>query len=291
MPNRILKERICTSSDIAQLSWLEEVFYYRLIVTVDDYGLFDARIPILKSRLFPLNDITNSTVEACLNKVRSLDMVSTYMVKDEPYLEIVSWESHQQIRSQKAKFPKPEMADGVVENPLNDIEIARNKRIAQELGLKKDFSCDGNQMISDDINGNQMISDDIRCYRNPIQSESNPNPNPNPESESKIYCPAKPPDDVSEIPYALIVDCLNRVVGTKYRSSSQKTRRLIKARWKEGFRLEDFEKVIAKKAKEWMGTDMEKYLWPETLFGPKFEGYLNQSTGRRMSDAERIARL
>ena len=49
--------------------------------------------------------------------------------------------------------------------------------------------------------------------------------------------------------------------------------------------------MIEKKAKEWMGTEMEKYLRPETLFGPKFEGYLNQSTGRRMSDAERIARL
>ena len=158
MPNRILKERICISGDIEKLSWLEEVFFYRLIVTADDYGLFDARIPILKSRLFPLDDITNSTVEACLNKVRSLGMVSTYMVKDEPYLEIVSWESHQQIRSQKAKFPKPEMADGVVENPLNDIEITRNKRIEQELGLKNASTCDGNQ----------MISDDIRCYRNPI---------------------------------------------------------------------------------------------------------------------------
>lgn len=289
MPNRILKERICTSGDIAKLSWLEEVFFYRLIVTVDDYGLFDARIPILKSRLFPLDDITNGTVEACLNKVRSLGMVSTYRVKDEPYLEIVSWESHQQIRSQKAKFPKPEMADGIVKNALNDIEISRNKRIEQELGLKKASSCDGNQMISDDINGNQMISDDIRCCRNPIQS--NPNPNPNPESESKIYSPAKPPDDASEIPYALIVDQLNLVASTNYRPGSQKTKALIKARWKEGFRLEDFETVIAKKAKEWMGTDMEKYLRPETLFGPKFEGYLNQSSGRHMSDAERIARL
>lgn len=116
------------------------------------------------------------------------------------------------------------------------------------------------------------------------------------ESESEVetedvYSPAKPPDHVDEIPYALIIDDLNRVVGTNYRSSTQKTRRLIKARWTEGFRLDDFETVITKKAKEWMGTDMEKYLRPETLFGPKFEGYLNQSSGRHMSDAERIARL
>lgn len=271
------------------MSWLEEVFFYRLIVTVDDFGLFDARIPILKARLFPLDDITNGTVEACLNKVRSLGMVSTYMVEDEPYLEIVSWESHQQIRSQRAKYPRPEDANGIIEKPLNDIERKRNTAVAQKIGLKADFPSNGNQLKSDDINGYQMKSDDIRCYRNPIQSESNPNPNP--ESESEVYSPAKPPDHVDEIPYALIVDDLNRVVGTNYRSSSQKTRRLIKARWTEGFRLGDFQQVIAKKAKEWMGTDMEKYLRPETLFGTKFEGYLNQGTGRHMSDAERIARL
>ena len=51
---------------------------------------------------------------------------------------------------------------------------------------------------------------------------------------------------------------------------------MIHARCEEGFTVDDFKKVIDKKCAEWMGTDWEKYLRPETLFGTKFEGYLNQ---------------
>lgn len=64
MPNRILKESICTSSTIEGLSWFEEVCFYRLIVQCDDYGRLDARPSLLKSRLFPLReDIDSDTVE------------------------------------------------------------------------------------------------------------------------------------------------------------------------------------------------------------------------------------
>jgi len=77
-----------------------------------------------------------------------------------------------------------------------------------------------------------------------------------------------------------IVNYLNQKVGTKYRSTTKKTQDCIKARENEGFKLEDFKKVIDIKAQEWLGTDMEKFLRPETLFGNKFEGYLNQKTVR-----------
>lgn len=80
--------------------------------------------------------------------------------------------------------------------------------------------------------------------------------------------------------YAPVISFLNEKAGTKYKPTSSKTQALIRARVNEGFTLEDFETVIAKKCAEWMGTDMEKYLRPETLFGTKFEGYLN-SGGRK----------
>src|SRR5690625_2467517 len=78
------------------------------------------------------------------------------------------------------------------------------------------------------------------------------------------------------IPYVEIIDYLNDVSGKKYRSTTQKTKDLIKARWNEAFTVDDFKQVIDKKVKEWTGTDMAKYIRPETLFGNKFEGYLNQ---------------
>ena len=83
-------------------------------------------------------------------------------------------------------------------------------------------------------------------------------------------------DEPDHLLYKEIVDYLNEKTGSKYRSSGSKTKSLIKARTNEGFNLDDFKTVIEKKAKEWSGTNMEKYLRPETLFGTKFEGYLNE---------------
>ena len=82
--------------------------------------------------------------------------------------------------------------------------------------------------------------------------------------------------------YSLVIDYLNekteRTGKEKYSSTSPKTQTLIKARLREKYELEDFKIVIDKKCKEWLGTDMEKYLRPETLFGNKFESYLKQKT-------------
>jgi len=76
--------------------------------------------------------------------------------------------------------------------------------------------------------------------------------------------------------YSRVVDELNAVCETHYKATTNKTKRLIDARLKEGFTENDFFNVIAKKASTWKGTEMEKYLRPETLFGTKFEGYLNE---------------
>lgn len=102
----------------------------------------------------------------------------------------------------------------------------------------------------------------------------------NNNDNKEIYSPVSDDIDLSipenQIPYSEIIEYLNLKAGTKFKSSSSKTRTKIHARWCDGFRLEDFKKVIDVKTAEWMDTDMEKYIRPETLFGSKFEGYLNQ---------------
>lgn len=82
-----------------------------------------------------------------------------------------------------------------------------------------------------------------------------------------------------------IVEYLNSVCGTNYRTTSQKTQTLIKARLDEGYTFDDFKTVIDKKAKEWKGTEMEQYLRPETLFGTKFESYLNAKINKKVKKA------
>ncbi|MGG7141925.1 conserved phage C-terminal domain-containing protein [Clostridium nigeriense] len=73
-----------------------------------------------------------------------------------------------------------------------------------------------------------------------------------------------------------IINYLNLKVGVMYKPSNTKTISLIKARLREGFSFDDFKKVIDKKVKAWKDTSFEQYLTPFTLFGDKFEVYLNQ---------------
>lgn len=72
-----------------------------------------------------------------------------------------------------------------------------------------------------------------------------------------------------------VIEYLNLKAQTRYRSSTPKTKQLIRARLSEGFILADFKIVIDNKVSDWKGTEWEKFLRPETLFGTKFEGYLN----------------
>lgn len=92
----------------------------------------------------------------------------------------------------------------------------------------------------------------------------------------------KPSKPVSKPPYAEIVGHLNAKAGTSYSPTSSATRSLINARFADGFTLDDFEAVIDSKCAEWLGDPkMARFIRPETLFGKKFEGYLNAPRGGR----------
>ena len=81
------------------------------------------------------------------------------------------------------------------------------------------------------------------------------------------------PDD---IPYQEIINYLNQKTGAHYKATSKANQRLIKARFKEGYKLDDFKKVIDNKAFEWQHTDMWQFMRPSTLFSPShFDDYLN----------------
>ena len=82
----------------------------------------------------------------------------------------------------------------------------------------------------------------------------------------------------SPIPYKEVVEYLNEKTNKNFRYQSTATQRLIKARFNEGFTLEDFKKVIDTKCADWLNDEkMVEYLRPETLFSNKFEGYLNSA--------------
>lgn len=73
-----------------------------------------------------------------------------------------------------------------------------------------------------------------------------------------------------------VIAHLNAATGSHFKPNADVTRRHLDARLREGYAVEDCKRVVDTKAAQWLGTDMAKYLRPETLFGAKFEGYLNE---------------
>lgn len=109
MPNRILKESICTSDSVDSLSWFEEVLFYRLIVNCDDYGRFDGRPAIIKNRLFPLKEsLTAKAISKAVNTLVIAGLVVLYEFEGKPYLYLPTWNDHQNVRAKRSKYPSPE---------------------------------------------------------------------------------------------------------------------------------------------------------------------------------------
>jgi hypothetical protein len=108
VPNRILKESICTSDNLDSLDAEQERFFYRLLVQCDDYGRFDGRALIVKAACFPLKqDVTPALVELWLSDLHDAGLVRVYDVDGKPYIQVATWEKHQHIRAKRSKFPAP----------------------------------------------------------------------------------------------------------------------------------------------------------------------------------------
>jgi hypothetical protein len=161
MPNRIIKETICTSEDIAALSPNAEILFYRLIVKADDYGTYYGNPSIIKNTCFPLisDDIKTEQVKTWIAELANVGLVIYYEAADgKSYIKLTKWDKHQQIRAKKPKYPL------------------------------FDDSC------------KQLISNDSKCPRNPIQSKSESNPivvSTEPQAPSVLMLPV---NDGSEYP-------------------------------------------------------------------------------------------
>lgn len=114
-----------------------------------------------------------------------------------------------------------------------------------------------------------------------LTNRSSPLPSPLPSPSLSNKPPIVPQvGDGEHIPVAEIVKHLSDKTGKQFKTTATANQRLIRARWKEGFRLEDFIAVIDNMTAVWKhDKEMEQYLRPATLFcASKFEGYLNHKT-------------
>ncbi len=122
---------------------------------------------------------------------------------------------------------------------------------------------------------NQSENNPKQLEENPSNREQNPtNSDLNPEQNIHLLYPSTKPN-LKDI-YSRVIDELNTKANSKFRASNKKTQKLISARIKDGYCLEDFFRVISNMSEKWLNDPkMQDYLRPETLFGDKFESYLN----------------
>ena len=89
----------------------------------------------------------------------------------------------------------------------------------------------------------------------------------------------------------VIITYLNEKTGKSYRSDNKETIKFIQARLKDGFTVDQFKYVIDVKTHSWKNTDYEKYLRPQTLFGNKFETYLNETINDQPTNTTSAQRI
>lgn len=149
-------------------------------------------------------------------------------------------------------------------------------------GVRNKCSAEGGTNVPLNNTSNNNTSNN-----NNILSGKEPDPTPEPEEKENTEYTQKTSDSKKSkttsktelIPYYRVIKYLNAKAGTNYRATNKATQRLIKARFTEGMTTKDFKKVIDNKCDDWLkDPKMCEYLRPATLFGSKFESYLNQKT-------------
>lgn len=181
MPNRIIKESLCSSDKIAELTDFEFRLWIGLITQADDMGRGDARAAIIKGRVFPLRDrVTAKDIDAAVHGLAAKGCVSLYTVGGKPYFWFPTWSEHQRVRDCKAKYPGPEESD-------------ENVQVFQSCGISPQYAASCGEM----------------------RPESNPNPNTNPNPNIPPCIPPqgempqpkkKPVKKTTEDPLKAVVD-------------------------------------------------------------------------------------
>jgi uncharacterized phage protein (TIGR02220 family) len=281
--NRQIKASFWNDTDLLQWPREKRMFYVGLIQLADDSGCLEDSPFAFKINLFPSpvdSDITIDLLTAWREELIECNKLISYRVNNKTYLCLVNFHKHQTIKNADSpSVPLPEW----IKWETYPSTPHHGKYIVSSDVLQSFFNSS-----SDVLQSFFNSSSDV------LQTFSQPEPEPEPEPEpKKIHSKlsGKPDGDSaqnensndeksrksSENPAKAIISHLNSVCGTSFSTSSTATRRLISARLKENHGLDDFISVINKKAAQWLNNpQMAKFLRPQTLFGTKFESYLNE---------------
>lgn len=235
---RTIKPEFFTSEQVMEISPLSRLLFIGIWPFCDDHGVHVASTKTLKAEVFPADDISLSDIENLMSELFSQRLVVEYSANGRNYWHITGWERHQKIEKPNYKHPFP-------------------------------------------YEQNQIVTKESPTIRRPFAdhstTESNGMESNGVEEEERKKTLSVSQAKADTIPYGSIIESANSILGKKYRAT-EKHKSLIRARWSEGYRECDFDKVCRNMAVTW-GADakMQAYLRPETLFGTKMDGYLNTS--------------
>lgn len=243
---RMFSKDITESDAFADMPLSSQALYFHLGMSADDDGFINNPKRVQRSVGASIDDL-------------NLLMAKKFIIPFESGVVVIKhWRINNTVRSDRycptsyqEEFSQLEIKDNKAYTLKNNIpELVVSQR--ETLGIPN-----SNQLDTQDRIGEDRIEEDRRDTLS-----------------------GKP--DCLSAKVREIIDYLNSVLGTNYRASSKKNISFINARLNEGFTVDDFKAVIDKKSASWKGDPkMAKYLRPETLFGTKFEGYLNELSPRK----------
>lgn len=217
-------------------------------INASGYIFLNENIPYTEDMLATIFNRPLNTVRMALTTFQKFGMIH---IDENHYINVVNWGKHQSL----------DRLEQIKEQDRLRKQKQRAKQKQLQSGVSQDSHGTSHNIVTDiDKDLDKDLDKEIIIEHSPEKSQ----------------------DDAQSIPYQEIVDYLNKKAKTNYKHTSKKTQDLIKARWKEGFRLTHFQQVIDIKTSQWIdNTEMSGYLRPITLFGIKFESYLNERPVQR----------
>lgn len=221
------------------------------------YIFLSKNIPYSDEMLATLFNRPIATVRLALQTFQQFGMIE---ITDDQYICISNWEKHQNV-------------DG-----LEKIrEQNRLRKQKQREKLKLEMSRDSHETIT------QSHATDIEEEKEIDKEKELEIINTSSSGES---------DTQVSIPYQEILKYLNEKAEKNFNHKAEAHRKLIRARWNEGYTVDNFKTVINNKVSQWFGKfdrdnkPLDRYLRPSTLFAQKhFDNYLNETVKGENSNA------
>ena len=247
----MMSKSIIKSDTFLDMPATTQNLYFHMLLEADDYGFINAPKSIMRMIGAKEDDMKVLVAKQFVIPFES----GVVVIKD--------WKIHNYIQNDRYK------PSTLPERNLLNIQKDKTYTLKGDVS-KMDTECIQTVSIGKDRLGKDRLGKD-RLGKDRLE----------------IYCHVSH-DDETQKPHVEIIEYLNLKTGSKFKPSTKPYVQAIQARLKEGYSIDDFKTVINKKCAEWIGTKMEKYLTPKTLFAPShFDQYLNANVKPEMNDTER----